>query len=150
MATPLRALAIYLFLLFIFRLMGKRTLAQITTFDFVLLLILGEATQQGLIGDDFSVTTALLLIASMVLIEVSFSYLQRWSPRFDRLVDSVPVILMEQGKPFQDRMARSRVTEDEILVAARRAHGLESLSQVRFAILERDGGISIIPERTNA
>jgi uncharacterized membrane protein YcaP (DUF421 family) len=146
MATPLRALAIYLFLLLVFRLMGKRTLARITTFDFVLLLILGEATQQGLIGDDFSVTTSMLLIASIVLIEVAFSYLQRWSPAFDRLVDSVPVILMEKGKPYGDRMARSRVTEDEILAAARRLHGLASIDDVRFAILERDGGISIIPE----
>lgn len=146
MGTPLRALAIYLFLLLIFRVLGKRTMAQITTFDFVLLLILGEATQQGLIGNDFSVTTAMLLIVTMVMIEVGFSYLQRWSPLVDKLIDSVPVVLLEGGKPLEARLRRSRVSPDDILVAARRLHGLERLDQIRYAILERDGAISIIPE----
>jgi uncharacterized membrane protein YcaP (DUF421 family) len=76
MDAVLRAMAVYLFLLLVMRVSGKRTLTQITTFDFVLLLIIGEATQQGLIGDDFSVTKALLLITSLIGLDIAMSLIK--------------------------------------------------------------------------
>jgi uncharacterized membrane protein YcaP (DUF421 family) len=146
MEAPLRALSIYVFLLIVFRIAGKRTLADVTTFDFVLLLIVGEATQQGLIGDDFSVTEAMLLITTLVGIDVALSYIQSAFPRLDRMIESAPLVLLEEGSVLHERLRRSRVAESDIMEAGRRAHGLERMDQIKYAVLERDGAISIIPK----
>lgn len=147
MDTPLRALAIYLALLLVLRSSGSRSLAQITTFDFVLLLILGEATQQALIGDDFSITTGVLLIASLVGIDMTFAYLKSRAPAIDKWIDGLPLVIVENGRPLRDRMARTRVDEGDVLSAARERLGLERMEQIKYAVLERSGGISIIPQR---
>lgn len=146
MEAPLRAAAVYLFLLLIFRLSGKRTFAQITPFDFVLLLVVGEVTQQGLIGNDFSVTQALLLIVTLVGLDVSLSYLQRYLPTLGRALEGLPLILLEDGRALPDRMREARVDESDILEAGRMLHGLERLEQMKYAVLERDGSISVIPK----
>jgi uncharacterized membrane protein YcaP (DUF421 family) len=145
MDTLFRALAVYLGLLIILRGSGKRSMAQITTFDLVLLLILGESTQQALIGNDFSITTGLLLIASLVGIDMTFAFFKERFPRLDRLLEGRPLILVENGRPLVERMKRSRVDAADILTAARHLHGLERMDQIRYAVLERSGGISIIP-----
>jgi uncharacterized membrane protein YcaP (DUF421 family) len=147
MDTLFRALAIYFGLLVILRGSGKRSLSQVTTFDFVLLLILGEATQQALIGDDFSITTGLLLIASLVGIDMTLSFLKMKSPRLDALMEGRPVLIVADGEPLQDRMRDERVDLDDVLAAAREKQGLERLDQIKYAILERSGGISIVPRR---
>jgi uncharacterized membrane protein YcaP (DUF421 family) len=146
MDAVLRAAAIYVFLLIIFRIAGRRTLAEINTFDFVLLLILGEATQQGLIGDDFSVTRALLLITSLIGLDIGMSFLQRRFRTLDKIIDGVPLIIVEDGEPVKDRMDRARIDEADVLEAGRLHHGLERMDQIKYAVLERDGGISIIPK----
>lgn len=146
MEAPLRATAVYLLLLLIFRLSGKRTFAQITPFDFVLLLIVGEAIQQGLIGDDFSVTQALLLVVTLVGLDIALSYLQRYFPRLGRAVEGLPLILLEDGRVFSERLRKARVDESDILEAGRMLHGLERLEQMKYAVLERDGSISVIPK----
>lgn len=146
MEAPLRALTVYFFLLLIFRISGKRTFAQITPFDLVLLLIVGEATQQGLIGDDFSVTQAMLLIVSLVGIDIGLSYIQRYLPALDRAVEGRPVILLKDGDVMEDRIKTARVDEADILEAGRKIHGIERLEQMKYAVLERDGSISIIPK----
>lgn len=146
MDVVLRATAIYLVLLIIMRLAGNRSLAQITAFDFVMLLIIAEATQQALIGDDFSLTKAVLLIVTIIFIDVAFSLLKQRSPRLDRLIDGVPLIIVEHGRPLEDRMRQARVDVSDVMTAARELQGLERLEQVRYAVLERSGGISIIPE----
>jgi uncharacterized membrane protein YcaP (DUF421 family) len=146
MDTVFRALGIYFGLLLILRASGKRSLAQITVFDFVLLLILGEATQQALIGDDFSMTTGLLLIVSLVGTDMTLSYLKEKFPPIDRWVDGLPLVIVEDGKPLSDRMTQSRVDEGDVLAAARERQGLERMEQIKYAVLERSGGISIIPK----
>jgi uncharacterized membrane protein YcaP (DUF421 family) len=146
MDTVLRAVAIYLGLLIILRCSGKRSLAQITTFDFVLLLVLGESTQQALIGDDFSITTGLLLIGSLVGIDITFSFLKERSAWFDRWVDGLPLVIVADGRPLHDRMRQSRVDEGDILAAARERQGLERIDQIKYAVLERSGAISIVPK----
>lgn len=146
MEAPLRALAVYVFLLLIFRIAGKRTLAQITPFDLVLLLIIGEATQQGLIGNDFSVTKALLLITSLIGVDIGFSYIQRKSKILDRVIEGLPLLLLENGETFEERLKKGRVDEGDILEAGRRTHGLERLDQMKYAVLERDGTISVVPK----
>ena len=145
MESVIRPALVYLFVLVLLRLTGKRTLAQITTFDFVLLLIISEATQQALIGVDNSMINSAIVVATLVGLNVLMSLLkQRW-PWVDRLLDDVPIVIVENGKPLKDRMDKVRVDEDDVLDAARQIHGLERMDQIRHAILERDGQISIIP-----
>jgi uncharacterized membrane protein YcaP (DUF421 family) len=146
MDTVYRALAVYLVLLVILRGSGQRSLSQITSFDFVLLLILGESTQQALVGNDFSLTTGLLLVASLVGIDMTFALVKQRSRTLERLIDGVPLVIVEDGRPLHERMDRSRVDEGDVLAAARERQGLERMDQIKYAVLERSGGISIIPK----
>lgn len=147
MDSVLRAAAIYIGLLVIMRFAGKRSLAQITTFDFVLLLIIGEASQQALLGHDVSVTNALLVVITLVMLDIGLSLLKRHSKRFDKLLEDVPLVIVEDGVFLKDRMAKARVDEQDVLTAARHMQGIERLDQIRYAVLERSGGISIIPKQ---
>ena len=145
MDAVFRAAAIYFALLVIFKFSGRRSLSEITIFDFVLLLIIGEATQQALLGDDFSVTNAVLVIVTLITIDVVLTRLQwRW-PRFDLWLEGSPVIVVEHGAVLKSRLDAARLREADILEAAREKHGLERLEQIRYAIVERNGKISIIP-----
>jgi uncharacterized membrane protein YcaP (DUF421 family) len=144
MDSVLRTVAVYGFLLVVFRIVGKRSLAQITSFDFVLLLIVGEATQQALLGDDFSLTTAGIVIATLMVLELALSFIKEYSQSIDRLMESTPVIIVEHGKLLQERLERERVDLSDIMQAARERHGVERLDQIKYAVLERSGGISII------
>jgi uncharacterized membrane protein YcaP (DUF421 family) len=145
MASVVRAFVIYLFVFVVFRISGQRTLAQITTFDFVLLLIIGEATQQGLLADDFSVTNAFVVVGTLILTDIAMSLAQKRFPALERLVEGLPVVLIDNGQKVDLHMKRSRVSEADILERARQSQGLESLDQVKYAVLERDGSISIVP-----
>ena len=145
MDTIIRAAAIYAFLFVVFRVSGKRTLSEITTFDLVLLLIISETTQQALVGDDFSIVTAVVLISTLFLIEISLTMLKQRSPRLDKFFEGEPVVLVENGRPLEERMQIERVDLDDILEAARRWRGLERVDQIKFAVLERDGNITVIP-----
>lgn len=145
MESVLRAAAVYLFVLVVFRISGKRSMSQITTFDFILLLVIGEATQQALLGDDFSITNAWVTIGTLITLELGFSKAEgRW-PTFGRVVGSLPVIIVEDGKLIELAAKQEGVTAAEILEAGREKHGLERMDQVKYAILERHGGISVIP-----
>ena len=145
MESVLRTASIYAFLLLLFRITGKRSLAQITAFDFVLLLIIGEATQQALLGNDFSVINAFVVIGTLMFLELGLSLLKGWVPKLDPVLDSTPLVVVENGKLLEDRIANERVDLNDVLAAAREHHGLERLDQIKFAVLERSGGISIIP-----
>jgi uncharacterized membrane protein YcaP (DUF421 family) len=141
----LRALSVYLILMLLFRISGKRTLGQVTTFDFVLLLVVGEATQQALLGEDFSITHATVVIATLIGLNRASDYFSwRFGP-FKRATESVPVVLLHDGKLLQDVMAKEHLSEDDILSAARSTRGLESLEQIKYAVMETSGGISIVP-----
>jgi uncharacterized membrane protein YcaP (DUF421 family) len=145
MDSVLRPLAIYVVLLILFRIAGKRSLAQITTFDFVLLLIISETTQQALLGDDRSVTNAVVVMCTLIAADIALSIAkQRW-PALERWMEGMPVIVLREGRILSDRMQWLRVDEDDILTAAREAHGIERLDQIKYAVVERSGGISIVP-----
>jgi uncharacterized membrane protein YcaP (DUF421 family) len=147
MDSILRGAAIYLFLLVLFRLAGKRTLSDVTTFDFVLLLIISEATQQALLGEDFSLTNAFLVILTLIGLDIAISlWQQRW-PRLGKWIEGVPLVIVEDGRPLHERMQRSRISEEDVLTAARERQGLARMDQIRYAVLERSGGISIIPKQ---
>lgn len=141
-----RAAAVYLVLLLVFRLSGQRSLAQITTFDFILLLIVGEATQQALLGEDYSLTNAALVILTLVVLDVLMTLVKERSPAVDRLIDGLPLVILADGKLLHERMKQVRIDESDILSAARERHGLERLDQIKYAVLERSGGVSIVPK----
>ena len=145
-----RGAVVYLVLLVLFRLTGKRSLAQITTFDFVLLLIVAEAIQQAMIDSDDSMTNALLLVVTLLALDVLISLLKQRSATVERWIDDVPLVLVEHGRPMRERLDKARVDEGDILAAARQSQGLERMEQIKYAVLERSGGISIVPEGSGA
>lgn len=146
METVIRGLAVYLVLLVILRASGRRTLAEVTPFDFVLLLIIAETTQQALLGEDFSITNAVVLIVTLIAADIFLSYVKKWSPVAARILEGTPTVLIRDGKIDRRALQRARVDEADILVAARHSQGLENLSDVKHAVLETDSGISVIPK----
>lgn len=140
-----RGFAIYAFLLIIFRIVGKRSLSETTTFQFVLLLIISEVTQQAMVGEDFSLTASFLLIITLIGTDLLLSFVKTKSKGFTKFTEGTPVIIVDRGKPLKQRMKKSRVDEDDVLEAARQAQGLERMEQIKYAVLEKDGSISIIP-----
>ncbi len=145
MGSVLRAITIYVVLMILFRISGRRSISQITTFDFVLLLIISEATQNALIGNDYSMTNGFLVILTLVGLDILLSLWKRRSPTIEKLLDGVPLVVVENGQPLRDRMNKARIDEDDVLTAARQLQGLERMEQIKYAVLERNGGISIIP-----
>lgn len=148
MTSILRAIVVYVVLLILFRIAGKRTLSDVTTFDFILLLIISESIQQGLIDDDNSMTNAVLLVVTLVSLNILFSVVKKRWPQVDRVADGLPVVILSRGKPHKEVMRKERVGEEDIMHAARVAHGLKTLEDVEFAILESSGGISVIPRKS--
>jgi uncharacterized membrane protein YcaP (DUF421 family) len=145
MESVIRAVCIYGVLLVLFRLTGNRSLGQISTFDFVLLLIISEAIQNGMVGNNYSLTNAFVLVITLVLIDVGLSLVKQRSRAIDKWLEGMPVVIVEHGRPLRERMDRARVADDDVLTAARLLHGLERMDQVKYAVLERSGEISIIP-----
>ncbi|MFZ3389504.1 MULTISPECIES: DUF421 domain-containing protein [Buttiauxella] len=146
MDMVLRALAIYLILMVVFKIAGRRALLQMTSFDLILLLIISEATQQALLGNDFSVTGAMITIVTLIVVDILFGMIKKYLPGADDLLDGTPVILVENGYLFQDKMKKADISCDDILLMARVDHGITRLDEIKFAILETNGHISIVPE----
>jgi uncharacterized membrane protein YcaP (DUF421 family) len=149
MDSVYRAVAIYCFLLAVFRVAGKRSLAEITTFDLLLTLIISEATQQAMIDNDHSITGAVVVISTLVGLDIALSLLKQRFPALDRVLDGLPIVVLRHGKILRDRADQERVSQDDILAAARKLQGLERLEQIEYAVVEESGGISIIPKRGN-
>lgn len=145
MESVLRATAVYVFVLVVFRISGKRALSQITTFDFVLLLIIGESTQQALLGNDFSIINAWVVIATLLLLDYALSVVKNHWPVIDPVLESRPLLIVNEGRFLEERASKEGVDLDDVLAAGRTSHGLASLDEIRFAVLERSGGISVIP-----
>jgi uncharacterized membrane protein YcaP (DUF421 family) len=147
METVLRVTAVYFFLLVIFHIAGKRSMAQITTFDFIVLLIISESTQQAMIRDDFSVTNAFIVIVSLIGLDITLTWLKHRFPAADKIIDGLPLVLVDNGRPVRHLMNKARIDDGDIMTAARASQGLERMDQIKYAVLERSGGISIIPKQ---
>ncbi len=146
MDAILRGAAVYGFLLVIFSALGRRTLSQSTNFDLVLLIIIGQSTQLALLGDDYSVTNAFLLIVTLLSIHIGLSSLKNRNRLSEKwLGGGPPVVVVDGGRLLEERARAIGVGEDDVLLAARQSHGLSRLSQVRYAIVERTGEISVVP-----
>jgi uncharacterized membrane protein YcaP (DUF421 family) len=145
MDSVIKSLVVYFVLWLIVRSTGRRTLGQLTVFDFILFLIIGGAAQRALMAQDYSLTHAFLVIATFVIIDIGVSFVERDVPGIAKILKGVPTVVVENGHVLSGRLRRARIIEDDILEAAR-AHGLERMDEIKFAILEASGGISIIPK----
>lgn len=145
MSSVLNTIAIYVALLIVFRIAGRRSLGNITNFDMVVLLIISESVQQALIGDDYSFTNAVLVFVTLVTLDVGLSLLRLRFRKIDAYIQGVPTILIDDGEFKLDAMRKARVDLADIMESARLKHGLERLEQIRYAVLETNGEISIIP-----
>jgi uncharacterized membrane protein YcaP (DUF421 family) len=143
MDIVLRAIALYAFVVFIMRVIGRRELSSMTPFDLVLLIILGDAIQQGLTQDDYSVTGAVLAIATIAALQVFTSLLSFHSGKARRILEGEPIVLVDRGELVARNMRRERMTESELAEEARQQQ-IPSIDQIEWAILESNGSISFI------
>ena len=147
MDLVVRAVVIYFVLLLLLRVAGKRQFSEMTTFDLVLLLIVSEAISQPIFGssEEYSLTGAVILVSTLVAIDILLSHAKRWIQPLDDVLESVPVLLIDDGQIIETNLEHERLASEDILEAARAQFGIERMSQVKYAILERNGSISVIP-----
>jgi uncharacterized membrane protein YcaP (DUF421 family) len=144
MDLVLRTIVIFLFILLLTRVMGRRELGQLEPFDLIILVVIGDLVQQGVTQDDYSVTGAILVVTTLGLMTVLTSYLNFRLPRLRPVLDGEPIVLVEEGRPIERNMRRERITPEELRAAAR-LQQISSIDDVRFAVLETNGEISFIP-----
>ena len=143
MDIALRALFLYAFVVFVMRVIGRRELSSLEPFDLILLIVLGDAVQQGLTQDDYSLTGALLVIFTFAVLQVCVSWLGYRFPRARPVLEGEPIIIVQDGELIERNVRRERLTPEEVAEAGR-AHGIPHLSDVRWAVLETNGTISFI------
>jgi uncharacterized membrane protein YcaP (DUF421 family) len=141
----LRAAGGYLLLLLTVRLIGRRTASMMAPFDLVLLFLFGGITIGAIVGEDHSFAGAVSAVFTIGLMHVLVSWAKSHFPAIGRVVDGTPVIVYERGHWNWGRMKALRLTEQDVMAAARQ-RGLERLEQVLYAIAERDGKIAIVEQ----
>jgi uncharacterized membrane protein YcaP (DUF421 family) len=143
MDLVLRAVVVFAFVLLLTRIVGKRELGSLQPFDLILLIVLGDALQQGLTQDDYSLTGAILVVGTIAVLQVCVSWLSYRFPRTRPILEGEPLVIVQDGKVIERNLKRERLTVDEITEAARKQQ-IAHLAEVRFAVLETDGEISFI------
>ena len=143
MDIVLRAIVVFGFLLVLTRVIGRRELSSLQPFDLILLIILGDAVQQGLTQDDYSLTGSLLAVGTIAVLQVFVSWISYRFPRTRPIIEGVPIVVIQDGEPIEDNLKRERLDIDEIAEAARE-QGIAHLADVKWAVLETTGKISFI------
>ena len=143
MDLVLRAAFVFAFMLLLTRIIGKRELSSLQPFDLILLIVLGDALQQGLTQDDYSLTGAVLVVGTIAVLQVCVSWIGYRFPRSRPVLEGEPVVIVQDGKVIETNLKRERLTVEEIYEAARKQQ-IAHLAEVRFAVLETDGEISFI------
>lgn len=143
MDLVLRAVAMFLFLFVLTRIIGKRELGSLQPFDLLLLIILGDALQQGMTQDDYSITGAVLIVGTFASLQVLLSWLSFRFPRTRPILEGEPIIVIQDGEPIARNLRRERLTVDDLTEGARR-QGISHLADVQYAILETDGTLSFL------
>lgn len=142
MGTIIRATIIYWVLLFILRIVPRRTGNIMTPFEFIMIFLLGGMAIQMVVTDDKSLTNALLAVATVALNQTAVSTLKQKFESFGRFADGTPVVILDDGQWHEDRMHHLRVQAQDVMTAARQ-QGIESLERVKTAAVERNGAISV-------
>jgi uncharacterized membrane protein YcaP (DUF421 family) len=143
MDIVLRAIVIFFFVVILTRIIGRRELGSLAPVDLILLIILGDALQQGLTQDDYSLTGALLVVGTLAVLQVFTSWLGFRFPFTRRVLEGEPLIVVEDGKPIERNLKRERLSVEEVAESAR-LHEIGSLAEIRWAVLERNGELSFI------
>lgn len=141
MEVVIRATVLFGFLWFITRVVGKRELGQLSAFELVLLVTMGDLVQQGITEEDYSVTGAVLAVGTFALLTVGLSYVSWRVPRSRRLLEGQPAVVVHNGQMLEDVMRLERLTDTELLEAARK-EGIRDVTDVELAVLENDGTLS--------
>jgi uncharacterized membrane protein YcaP (DUF421 family) len=139
-----RTIIVYLGFVVALRLFGKREVGQFTLFDLGLLLLAANALQPAITGRDTSVTGAAIIIATMFVLNAGVSQLRERLPFVRRLLESEPTVLAQDGAWIESAIQREGLDEND-LDAALREHGVELVDEVKLAVLEQDGSISVVP-----
>jgi uncharacterized membrane protein YcaP (DUF421 family) len=147
MTTPLRAILGYVFLLFTVRILARRPGAQLTLSEFVIVFLIGGVIIRATVGEDRSVVNCGSAILTVALLHTFIAWLKGRSPRIGKIIDGTPLVLLDRGKWRVETMDKLRITPEDVMAAAR-GKGAKSFQSVRYAILERNGGISIVQEET--
>lgn len=138
-----RGIVVFVFLYGLMRIIGRRELSSLEPFDLILLVVLGDAVQQGLTQDDYSMTGAILAIGTIAVLQLLVSYANFRFPRLRPLLDGEPIVVVEHGKAIDKNLRRERVTMEDLLQAARQQN-IASLDDVDWAVMETSGAISFI------
>jgi uncharacterized membrane protein YcaP (DUF421 family) len=140
----LRAAAIFFVVLLITRTVGRRELGLDEPIDLILLVVLGDLIQPGVTQDDYSVTGTILALVTFAALTVGMSYISFRAPVLRPVLQGRPLVLVQDGRPIDINLRRQRLAIDEVLSEAR-AQQVTSLADIRWAILETSGKISVIP-----
>ena len=143
MDLAIRAIVLYAFVFVLTRVVGRRELSSLQPFDLILLIVLGDSIQQGLTQDDYSVTGALIAVATIGALQVLASWLSFRSRRARRVLEGEPVVVVQDGKPIEKNLRRERMTPEDIAVEMR-IQQISSFDEVQWAILENNGQMSFI------
>jgi uncharacterized membrane protein YcaP (DUF421 family) len=139
----LRAISVYVFIIFAIRFFGKKELAQLSVVDLVFILLISNAVQNAMVGPDTSLGGGMLAAAALFLMNYIFKNLLFRSRKFSALIQGEPVLLVYKGRLKPENLSKTKITHEEIEAAARE-HGVEGFSQIDLAVLEVDGNISIL------
>ena len=148
MDLALRSIVVFFFIFLLTRVIGRRELSSFQPFDLILLIILGDAVQQGLTQDDYSVTGAFIVVATIALLQVFLSYLNFKVPRLRPILDGEPIVIVQDGKVIEGNARRERLTLEDIAEAAR-LQQIASLEDVQWAVLETSGELSFVEKQKN-
>ena len=148
MDIAIRAIVLYVFVFLLMRLAGRRELSSLQPFDLVLLIIIGDALQQGLTQSDYSVTGAMIAVGTFALLQVATSYLNFRVPWFRPVLEGHPIVVVQDGKIIDANLRRERIAVEE-LAEAMRIQQIASIEDVAWAVVETDGQISFIPKKSS-
>lgn len=148
LAIVAKTTVIYLFLVIGLRLLGKRELGQMTVYDLVLIIVLANAVQNAMLGNDNTLVGGLAAAFTLLLVNRALTWLLVRFPSLEHRLIGEPLLVVSDGQPLWDRMAREGLTRDH-LMAALREHGLERLEDARMCVLEVDGTISVVPQNAS-
>jgi uncharacterized membrane protein YcaP (DUF421 family) len=143
MDIVLRGIVVFAFLYILMRAIGRRELSSLEPFDLILLVVLGDAVQQGLTQDDYSLTGAMLAVGTIALLQLGVSYTNFRFPKLRGVLDGEPIVVMRDGEPIMKNLNRERVTLDD-LAAAMRLQQIASFGDVAWAVMETNGAISFV------
>jgi uncharacterized membrane protein YcaP (DUF421 family) len=141
-----RGIAIYFFIYLLTRVVGRRELSSLAPFDLILLIILGDAVQQGLTQDDYSITGAVIAVGTIATLQVVTSWASFRLPRMRSVLEGEPIVIIENGKPIERNMKRERLVLEEVMEEAR-LQQIDSVDKIRWAVLEASGNISFIEKQ---